>query len=168
MPVDRTRVVPREVVADLCELAMWAPNHKHTWPTRFALVEGDGRTRLGNVIGDAMQAYGDAPDKVAKVRGKYLRTPATLVIGSAPGASSLRTAENRDSVAAGVQNVLLAATARGLASYWSSCPTGANDAVAELAGFESGTHVTAIIYLGWAADDVVVPERPAVELSIID
>jgi nitroreductase len=168
MLVDRDRAVPRELVAELCELAQWAPNHKRTWPWRFALVDGDGRARLGEVIADAMEAHGDPPEKVAKARGKYLRTPVTLVVGSAEGDSPLRTTENRDAVAAGVQTMLLAATAHGLASYWGSCPKGANDAVASLCGFDPGTHVTAIIYLGWATEQVAAPERPPVQLHVVD
>ena len=89
--------VPHELVEQLCELAQWAPNHKRTWPWRFALCDGDGRAALGNTIADAMAAYGDPPEKVAKTRGKYLRTPATLVVGSAPGDTAERTAENRES-----------------------------------------------------------------------
>lgn len=168
MLVDRERPVPREMIADLCDLAQWAPNHKRTWPWRFAIAEGNGRARLGDTIAEAMEAHGDPPEKVLKTRGKYLRTPATLVVGAAPGDSPLRTAENRDSVAAGVQNILLTATAMGLASYWGSCPKGANDAVAALCEFEPGTHVTALIYLGWATEAVAAPQRPRAALHVID
>lgn len=168
MQIDRERPVPRELVEHLCELAQWAPNHKRTWPWRFALAEGDGRARLGEVIATAMEAHADPPEKVAKARTKYLRTPATLIVGSAAGDSELRSAENRDAVAAGVQTLLLAATAQGLASYWGSCPKGANDVVAQLARFEPGTFVAAIVYLGWAAEPVATPERPPVQLHVID
>ena len=112
--VDKQRDVPHEMIRDLCELAQWAPNHKRTWPWRFAVADGDARARLGEVVADAMQANGDPPEKVAKARTKYMRTPVILVIGSAPGDSPLRTAENRDAVAAGIQNLLLGATEQGL------------------------------------------------------
>ena len=167
MLVDKDRPVPRDLVLELCELAQWAPNHKRTWPWRFAIAEGDGRATLGGVIADAMASFGDDPEKVAKTRTKYLRTPTTLVVGAAPGDSPLRSAENRDAGAAGVQNALLAATERGLASYWGSCPKGANDAVAALCGFEPGTHVVALVYLGWATETVAAPERPPVQLHVI-
>lgn len=167
MAVDRERTVPAELIAELCELAQWAPNHKRTWPWRFALCDGDGRAALGEVIADAMAAYGDPPEKVDKARGKYLRTPATLVVASAAGDSDLRTAENRDAVAAGIQNLLLAATAHGLATYWGSCPKGANEAVVELCGFEPDSTIVAIIYLGWPVDEMAVPERPSVNLRHI-
>ena len=84
MLVDKQRDVPSELIRELCELAQWAPNHKRTWPWRFAIAEGPARARLGKVIADAMQANGDPPEKVEKTRTKYMRTPVTLVVGSAP------------------------------------------------------------------------------------
>ena len=167
MIVDPERPVPHDLVTRLCELATWAPNHKRTWPWRFALVEGDARARLGATIADAMERHGDPAEKVAKARGKYLRTPATIVIGSAAGDSPLRSAENRDAVAAGIQNLLLAATAAGLASYWGSCPKGANEVVADLCGWPADTHVSAIVYLGWATRTVEAPKRPAPALTFL-
>ena len=167
MLVDKERAVPHDMIRDLCELAVWAPNHKRTWPWRFAIADGAARARLGEVIADAMQRHGDPPEKVEKARTKYLRTPVTVVVGSAPGDSHLRTAENRDAVAAGIQIMLLAATEQGLASYWGSCPKGANDVVAELCGFESGTHISALIYMGWATATVESPGRPAPEVHVI-
>jgi pimeloyl-ACP methyl ester carboxylesterase/nitroreductase len=165
MLVDRDRPVPRELLAGLCELAQWAPNHKRTWPWRFAVVEGDARGELGDLLADAMAAHGDPPEKVAKTRGKYLRTPTTLIVGSAPGDSPLRTAENRDATAAGIQNVLLGATAAGLATYWGSCPKGANDPLVEWCGWEDGTHVAALIYLGWASSRAAAPARPPAPIT---
>ena len=167
MLVDQDRPIPHDVIVELCGLAQWAPNHKRTWPWRFAEFIDGGRAVLGDTIADAMAAGGDDPGKVAKARTKYLRTPAVLVVGSAPGDSPQRTAENRDAVAAGVQNLLLAATTIDLATFWGSCPKGANDAVAALCRFEPGTHVVALVYLGWATSTVEAPERPEVHLTVV-
>ncbi len=164
MVVDRDRPVPIERVRLWCELAQWAPNHKRTWPWRFAMVEGDSRARLGDTIADAMAAQGDPQEKVDKTRTKYMRTPATLVVGAAPGDTELRTAENRDAVAAGVQNVLLAAAAEDVATYWGSCPKGCHQAVAAMCGFEPGTYIVAIVYLGYLAGPSAVPDRPGVDV----
>ena len=98
MLVDVSRPVPFELIERLCHLAQWAPNHKRTWPWRFAVVEGEARAALGHLIAGAMETRGDPASKVLKARGKYLRTPATMVVGCAQGDSPLRTAENRDSV----------------------------------------------------------------------
>jgi hypothetical protein len=49
---------------------------------------------------------------------------------------------------------------RRLASFWSSCPKGANDAVAGLCDFAPDTTVVAMIYLGRPVRDADIPERP--------
>ena len=167
MLVDKDRSVSPELVAELCELATWAPNHKRTWPWQFAVITGDGQRRFGETVAEAMQAYGDEPAKVDKARGKYTRTPVVVVIGSAPGDSALRTLENRDATAAAVQNMMLSATARGLATYWGSCPLGANDPVAQFCGFATDTDIVCLMYLGWASSSVEAPARPVAEINYI-
>lgn len=168
MVVDRTRDVTDDLITELCEIASWAPCHKRTWPWRFAIVRGEGRLRLGDVVASAIERHGDDAAKVDKARTKYARTPVNLVVGSVVGDSAQRTAENRDATATAVQNLLLAATARGLATYWGSCPRGANDDVAELCGFERDTTVVAMIYLGWPTSEATAPERPAPIVTRVD
>lgn len=89
------RPVPHDLVTRLCELATWAPTTSAPGRGASRSLEGDARARLGEAISAAMDANGDPPEKVAKARGKYLRTPATLVVGTAAGDWPTRTAENR-------------------------------------------------------------------------
>jgi nitroreductase len=167
--MDHDRAVPVELVERLCRLVSWAPNHKKTWPWRFALFTGEGRGRLGRTIADALEATGfDDEKRLEKYRVKYLRAPAMLVVGSTVGESDLRTVENRDAVSAGIQNLLLGATAAGLASFWSSAAPAADEAVAELSGWEPGTSTVGIIYLGWPDGVVPAPPRPQPEISRVD
>lgn len=164
LTMDPSREVERATIERLCAEATWAPCHRLTWPWRFAAFTGDARRALGDVAADAMAARGDAAPKVDKTRTKFLRAPVVVVVGSEPGSSDLETAENRDAVAAGVQNFLLGATALGLATFWSSCPKGANDPVARHCGFVDGTHVAAMLYVGWPVGDPPSSERPPAEI----
>jgi nitroreductase len=167
--VDPDRAVPVELVQRLCRLATWAPNHRKTWPWRFALFLGDGRTTLGESIADEMVRIGGFDDgKIAKNRVKYLRAPAVLAVASAADANPGVTAENRDAVSASVQTLLLGATAAGLASFWSSCAPAVATPVRRLGGFDADDTVVALVYFGWPIGDVPVPERPTPELVIID
>lgn len=168
MFVDQGRDVPHELLDQLCTLATWAPNHKKTWPWCFAQVTGESRARLGDIAANAMERRSDPAEKVLKTRTKYLRTPVILVVGAHSGDTPLRSAENRDSTAAGIQNILLGATAAGLASYWSSCPKGANDDIAAFCGFDPGTFITSLIYIGWPIRSVEAPERPPAEIHYLD
>lgn len=165
LTLDRERPVDDALVTRLCEAATWAPNHRQTWPWRFGVFIGESRGTLGNVIADAMAARGDEARIVDKTRTKYLRAPVVIVVGAAPGASELESEENRDAVAAGMQNLLLLATANGLGTLWSTCPKGANDPVVAHCGWETGTHVSGIVYLGWPTDTLPRKERPAPEIT---
>ena len=163
--IDRNRDVSTEMVQQLCELSTWAPNHKLTWPWIFAEVRGEARLRLGDTCADVMSRQGEPEPRVAKTRTKFARTPIVLVVGSEIGDSDLRTIENRDAVAAAVQTLLLGATALGLASFWSSCPKGAEADVAHFCGFAPDTAVVAMIYLGWPTDTPKGFERPAPRIN---
>lgn len=163
--IDAQREVPRTVVEELLELLTWAPNHKRTWPWRLAVLTGDTRRTLGESIADVMAAQGDDAPKVEKTRAKYLRSPLVIAVGAAPGDSPERTAENRYAVAAGVQNMLLAAHAHGLAALWGSPMRGANAAINTVCGFASDTEVLGLIYLGWPTGAVESPGRPAPDVN---
>lgn len=159
--MDRERPVEPVLVDALCELACWAPNHKKTWPWRFAEFTGDGRARLGNTMADDMVAadFGDET-KREKTRTKYLRAPSVLVVGCTPHANDTLHQENRDAVAAGIQNLLLGATSLGLASFWSTPALTRPPGVLELCGFAPEDQIVGVLYLGWPDGECAVPERP--------
>lgn len=163
--VDRERPVGDAVVDELCELATWAPNHKRTWPWRIAVVGGDTRRELGERISVVMAAQGDDEPKVTKTRTKYLRSPWVVVVGADPGDSAERTAENRYAVAAGIQNMLLAAHAHGLAALWGSPARGANAVIVEMCRFPAQTEILGLVYLGWPTKEQESPGRPAVDIT---
>ncbi len=168
MIVDQTREVPLEVIAELCGLATWAPNHKKTWPWRFAVFTGAGRAALGDTMADEMVRADFGDDvKRAKTRTKYLRTPTTLVVGCTPDANEMLHAENRDAVAAGIQNLLLGATTLGLASFWSTPALTQPRAVLDLCEFDRDDRIVGIIYLGWATQEFAAPERPSITITHI-
>jgi nitroreductase len=162
MAVDQDRPVDTALIEQLCDLAMWAPNHKRTWPWRFASFCGDARLRLGEAFVDDMVDLGIGDDgKRLKTRSKYARTPTVVVIGSASHEHRTFHDENRDAVAAGIQNLLLGATASGLASFWSTPPLIDSPRALSLCGFEPDTRIIGVVYLGWPSRDPDPGDRPA-------
>jgi nitroreductase len=167
MIVDQERAVSSECVAQLCELAQWAPNHKRTWPWRFAEVTGEGRLKLGEAfVADMVAANFGDEGKRLKTRTKYARTPTVLVVGCAPGSEKLA-ADDRDAVAAAIQTLLLGATAHGLASFWSTAPITVAETVNALCAFPEGTRCVGVVYLGWPTVTTEAPERPPVAISTV-
>jgi len=167
--MESDRSVDHDIIDQLCELASWAPSHKRTWPWRFASFTGDGRSRLGNTMATDMADadFGDDA-KRAKTRGKYLRAPAIVVVGCEPHPNEMLHLENRDAVAAAIQNLLLGATALGLASFWSTPALTRPPKVLNLCGFSPDDRIVGVIYLGWPGGTCPVPERDPVEVVRIE
>jgi nitroreductase len=167
--MDPSREVPSKLVTELCELITWAPNHKRTWPWQVAVCTGEGRRRLGEAGAADLISHGIGDEtKVAKTRTKYLRAPVMIVVGSSSHPDPLFQAENRDAVAAGVQNLLLGATGAGLASFWSTPPVARGAAMLEVCGFTPDAEIVAVIYIGWPTGAVPVPERPPLSITLLE
>lgn len=168
MLVDRDRPVPDDLVVELCELATWAPNHKKTWPWRFASFTGDGRARLGEAfVADLVERDLGDEGKRTKTRTKYLRTPTVLVVGCAAHEHPTFHEENRDAVAAGIQNLLLGATAAGLASFWSTPPVADGRHALACCGFAADDRIVGVVYLGWSAATPEAPARPPAVVNVV-
>lgn len=159
--IDAERPVEVAVIESLLQAAQFAPNHKHTWPARFAVFSGESRFALGKAVSQAMQAFGDDEFKVTKALTKYARSPFVIASASCVGSSPLETQENHYSVAAGIQNLLLLAHSHGLAALWGSPPKGTNSAICEVSNFSESDHVLGLIYVGWPSMKAKSVERPA-------
>lgn len=166
--IDTSRSVPDDIVERLCALVQWAPNHKRTWPWHLAVVSGDGRARLGAALSDDQADDGETDTaRLDKTRRKYGRAPVCIVVGYSTDPSPERSGENRDAAAAGIQNLLLGATAFGLASFWSSPPSRRAPRTRELCGFPGGVELLGVIYVGWPNGSVEVPLRPPLTIHTV-
>jgi nitroreductase len=166
--MDPERPVDADTIEALCDLAMWAPNHMRTNPWRFTVFTGEGRRRLGATLAGAVEARGEAdPARLEKARTKYLRAPVMLVVGSAAHDDPVFHDENRDAVSAGVENLLLGATALGLASYWSTGEVVTVPEVKALCGLEPNDQIVAVVYLGWPTAPLPAPPKVAPPISYV-
>jgi nitroreductase len=138
--------VPREVVAELLELARWAPNHHLTEPWRFRVLGPESLARLA--------AAGKAGDLE-----KLSRAP-TLVVASAKLTGDEH--QNHEDVlatACAVYIVLLAAHARGLASYWRTPRVLQSREGQAAIGMGADEEFVGLIHLGPPVDQPVARER---------
>jgi nitroreductase len=166
--MDADDPVPDELISLLLELATWAPNHKRTWPWRFTVITGAARYRLGEALAAVAPDLGVPPDKVAKLPGKYARSAAVVLVWAAVDPDPHRAKEDRDAVAAAVQNLLLAATSFGLGNYWATVPAVLEHAVRRFAHLDEDHDLVALVYLGWPTGTAAVPGRPEPEVTWLD
>lgn len=165
LQVDPDDDVPDELVAHLIELATWAPNHKRTWPWSFTVLAGEARWRFGEALAAVAASEGALPpEKVAKLRVKYARSPVVLLVWARCEGDAVRVREDRDATSAAVQNLLLGATSFGLASYWASLPDALWEPARRFAGIDDDREPVALVYLGWPRGDATAPPRPAPEV----
>jgi len=152
--VDLEKSVPREIIDELIELAVVAPNHRRTNPWRFVVLTGNARSRLGDVVADALAKQPDTKDSLLeRNRTQFLRAPAVVVVASARDDDPILDFENKHAVAAGIQNILVGATAAGLASAWKSgsamVDPDVSAAAKEALGLEATDEIVGFVYLGY-------------------
>ncbi len=141
--------VPRELVAELLELARWAPNHQLTEPWRF------------RVLGPESLASLAATGKPGELE-KLSRAP-TLVVASAKLTGDEH--QNHEDVlatACAVYIVLLAAHGRGLASYWRTPRVLQTREGQAAIGMGEDEEFVALVHLGPRVDEPVAKERAPV------
>ena len=151
--------VSREAITELIEAATWAPNHKLTQPWRFTVVTGTAREKLGEVWGREAAAKADPAMGAAVLEGesrKPLRAPAVIVVSTRTDANPVTAEEDLTATAAAVQNLLLAAHARGLSAAWKTGKIVYNTEVKRFLGIDASDRVIAFVYLG-----AVAKEEPA-------
>jgi nitroreductase len=138
--------VAREVVEELLELARWAPNHHVTQPWRFRVLGPRSLSRL---------AAAGKPGELEKLA----RAP-TLVVASAKLTGDEH--QNHEDVlatACAVYIVLLAAHARGLASYWRTPRVLQSREGQAAIGMGEDEEFVALIHLGPRAEEPAPKER---------
>lgn len=143
----------RETVAELLDLARWAPNHKLTNPWRFRVLGPLARQRLKLVAEEAAQGSG----------AKLDRAPTLICASVLIDGDEEQRREDLLATAAACYIVLLAAHARGLAGYWRTVPvmdTPAGRAALCLPVYESPV---GLLHLGGLRQQQSPPQRAAVE-----
>jgi len=143
----------REVVDELLELARWAPNHHLTEPWRFRVLGPESLARLA-VTGKAGELE------------KLSRAP-TLVVASAKLTGDEH--QNHEDVlatACAVYIVILAAHARGLASYWRTPRVLQARAGQAAIGMGEDEEFVALIHLGPRVDEPAPKPRAPVDAYV--
>ncbi|HEU5001756.1 MAG TPA: nitroreductase [Actinomycetota bacterium] len=160
VPALTDQVPSRNEVEALLDAAVMAPTHHMTQPWRFVVVQGVAREAMGAVMGERVRReQGGDPmvdSKVAAEEARPLRAPVIIVVVYTPSDHPKAVAmEDRYSVGAAMQNILLAAHDRGLAAFLRTGPAALDPDVARHLGLavdgEAPEEIAGFIYLGYPA-----------------
>jgi len=145
--------IPDEQVHALLELADWAPTHGFTEPWRFVVYANPANfchqhaelyrqsvtaDNFDNGTYNKLYTQGDKASHViiaVMKRGNLPKIPAM---------------EEIEAVACAVQNILLGATAIGMASFWSTGGMIMKQPMRDFLNLEEEDHMIGVIYLGYA------------------
>jgi nitroreductase len=147
---------PKELIEQLLEAAIRAPNHYLNEPWRFFVVAGEARQRLGEVFAEVARSKLADPttpqgrSALERERQKPLRAPVIIAV------ATVRTEQARaleiediEATAAAVENILLAAPALGLGAYWRTGDAAYDPKTKEFFGLRPQDHLASFLYVGY-------------------
>lgn len=131
---------------ELLEAAGSAPNHHATAPWRFVVLAGDARREVSE---------------------RLERAPVVIACVVRPGDDPVRAREDRDAVAAAIQNLLLAAHALGVGAMWRTGPLADDPRARAVLGLNERDAIVGYVYLGRPVGPPPqrAPRRPVRELT---
>lgn len=150
-------------LSELFELARWAPNHKLSEPWRFRVIGPQAMERLRDVVRD--QARADAPDgadpeKIAAVALKKLsRAPTVVAVTTLRNPDPKLDVEDYSSTSVATYLLLLAAHAKGYASFWRSPGVLQSAEGSAALGIGADEEPVGLVYLGKPGDVAPAPGR---------
>lgn len=143
--------IPTETIAELVELARWAPNHHLTNPWRFRVLGPESRAALKAAAG---------PEAAAKLD----RAPTLLAVSSLRSPEDpAQDEEDLCATACAAFLVLLAAHGRGLAGYWRTPAVLRTPGGCSALGIPDSERALGLLHLGPAREARRAPERAPVD-----
>ncbi len=146
--------VARETLLELLAVAALAPTHHMTQPWRFRVLGPETLAALQEASGE-------------KEAAKLERAPTLVLASAALSGELVQDEEDVCATAAAIQLVLLAATERGLASYWRTPGVLRTRRGREAVGIPRGERVLGLLHLGPPEREPAPREREPVE-SYVD
>lgn len=138
--------VDRDTVLELLEAARFAPNHHLTQPWRFRVLGPEALAALKDCTGES--------------EAKKLDRAPTLAVASAQlSGEVVQDEEDVCATAAAIMLVLLAATERGIASYWRTPAILRTARGREAIGITGGERVLGLLHFGSPVREPAARER---------
>lgn len=149
--------VPKELIEQVLESAIHAPNHKITEPWRFHIFTGKGRGELARARAETARLMSEAEGeelemaegRISRERKKAFRAPVVIAVISEAGRDEVETIENYAACCAAVQNMQLTAHALGLGTIWRTGPVAYHEHMREFFDLRDGDSIVAYLYVGY-------------------
>ena len=154
----RPEPVSREIIVQLLDCAVRAPNHKLTEPWRFAVLTGAGKAKLADIRGNhRLKRYSDPSSEEAragmeKVRRETLEAPAVIVVMARTSDDEITREEDYAAVMMATANLMTAAQSLGLGTYLKTGGVMRDPMLARLVDLPQGYRIVGVLSLGYPAE----------------
>ena len=164
IPKVDTRRPGKEEIEALLQAAVRAPTHHLTQPWRFIVLSGTALDELGEAMTERVRRESAGSEeldhKLEVERGRPRRAPVIVTVIYAPSDNpKALEVEDRYSVGAAMQNILLLAHSRGLGAYLRTGPAAEDAAVKRHLGLSDREEIAGFIYVGHPEQDRSITKR---------
>lgn len=163
------RVIPREIISELLLNADSAPTHAYTEPWRFIVI-GPGKVKeFAKRHADLYKQHTDpdafVPEKFNKLVSLGENVSHIVIAWMKRVATGkIPVIEEICATAAAIQNILISASSKGIASFWSTSGLAHHQALKDECKLGKDDLILGIIYLGYS-DEPIREGRRVIPLS---
>lgn len=181
----REKAISPEQIVRILKAGMWAPSAHNAQPWRFYVLESSEKKRqLAEAMGVAfrrdLENDGETAETIELVVKesieRFSTSPILILVCLSMDTMDVYSDERRQqaefvmgvqSVAAAVQNILLAAHAEGLGACWFCAPLFCQGIVQETLKVPSEVYPQALVTLGESAESPLTPPRRRLEEIVV-
>ncbi|MDE8564963.1 nitroreductase [Anoxybacillus rupiensis] len=139
--------IPKEVICELLNTAVWAPNHGLREPWRFILFVNEGKEKLI----DAIAQESNNGKNIDLLREKLQPIPAHLLVVMQEDPRQKQWEEDLAATSALIQNFQLAAWEKGIGVIWKTGAYIYSPSFRKKVGVEPGEKIVGLLHIGYPA-----------------
>lgn len=168
------REISPDLIAELLDVAVYAPNHRLTEPWRFIFFQGEGKVKLAETVRDMREMRETDPSKQKgagdKIYNKLMSNPAFLMVIMKEDDNLSIREEDFAATSCLIQNFSLLAWEKGIGMTWHSYAWLQDPIVREAMGIQPGERAIGNMHMGYPAVIPQVRERKSASslLTIVD
>jgi len=163
--------IPEEIIRQILENAIWAPNHGHTEPWHFVVFTGEGLKKLAHFQSELYKETAGERFKEAT----YQKQQKNPLLASHVIALCMKRDPNKKhpeveeiaAVACAVENIYLSVTAYGLGGYWTTGGVTYNEKAKPFFGLKEEDKLLGFFYVGYVAIPSPPGKRKPLEEQVI-
>ena len=157
--------VSQQLIIDLLNVAVWAPDHKVREPWRFILFIGEGKQKLIDAVYEEL-SNGNSKKNPEQVKEYMEKVPAHLLVLMKEDPRPLVREEDFAATSTMIQNFQLAAWERELGVIWKTSPFIYSPTFHQAVGVKPGEKLVGLLQIGYPDAIPKAVERTSAEAKL--